>query len=444
MHHRPSPARTRPRQLLKHDIYTACTTISSNLVRNPHLDKHLAAKAGVKNPASSVSSFFSLSAAHAHASHSILSMDIVLTHFTALEALRSPSLRKRLAKGQRCDANLPDRPPTKEELTQAMSSLPDSVREIDMPEILLDHDAPRSRPRHVKTHRAISSFPSGSAVELAPGVRCVSPEHLVVQLAAMLTELEIVCLLSEMLGTYAIAPGLEKGMFSRDQPLTTPELIKGQLEQLGPVAGTAKTRRALKMACVRSASPRETKLSLRMGLSKARGGYGFEVLSMNDPVEVQRIHDSMRTGVRKPDILLRAPGDSGASGVTLRGVALEYDGRDHEGAEQHAADVERHNELTAKGFNEYVVTRRQYADLDYMDGLAEAIRRDLGIRKVRVTRAVANERRCRREKLWHELEGIDGVNWSCLTSKDEGERDPDPDQGDDGWDEVPVEAYGFE
>lgn len=364
-------------------------------------------------------------------------MDIVLTHFTALEALRSPSLRWRLLKGERRAADPPARPPTKEELAAIVPRLPGHVRGIEPLEVLVAHDAPRSRPLHVRAHRALESLPADSAVQIAPGVRCVSPEHLVVQLAPLLTELELICLLSELLGTYAIAEEVEGGMFSRRQPLTTPELVERHLDALGPVRGTAKVRRALRHACVGSASPRETKLSLRLGLKKARGGYGLEVLSMNDPLTVRRVHDAMRKGVRRPDVLLLAPGGIGENGRTFRGVAVEYDGRDHDGFEQHTRDVARHNELAAIGLVEYVVTRQQYDDLDYMDGLAEIIGRELGIPKVRVKRSVAEERR--RGELCRELNAIDGIHWRCLACEEES----GPTEGERG-DVVPVEAYGLE
>lgn len=375
-------------------------------------------------------------------------MDIVLTHFTALEALRSPALKQRLLKGDRCAAEPPAKAPSRDELVTISSRLPERVRSIRPLEILIAHDAARTRPRHVRTHRALASLPANSAVEIAPGIRCVSPEHLAVQLASLLTPLELIVLLSELLGTYAIAPELEDGMFRRRSPLTTPELVKDHLEALGPAPGTAKVRRALEKACVGSASPRETKLSLRLGLRKCLGGYGLDVLSMNGPLEVRRIHDSMKKGVRKPDVLLLSREGPEKGGKPYRGVAVEYDGKDHDSFEQHARDVERHNELTAIGLVEYLVTKRQYGDLDYMDGLAELIRQELGIPRVRVKRSVAEARRKKREELCRELDAIDGVHWHCLAARQdntpEGEKDQAKRVESDGWDQVPVEAYGID
>ncbi|WP_143786181.1 hypothetical protein [Olsenella sp. An293] len=377
-------------------------------------------------------------------------MDIVLSHFSALEALRAPSLRKRLNRS-RCAIDLPDRAPTKAELAELIPRLPQSLQSGNPPEILLAHDAPRTRPLHVKTHRALDALPELSAVQIAPDVRCVSPEHLVVQLAPLLTEMELVCLLSELLGTYAIVPNVTDGMFKRREPLTTPDLITAHIELLGPAPGTAKVRQALSISCVGSASPRETKLSLRLGLSKHRGGEGLKVLSMNDPIQVRMIHDAMRKGVRKPDILLLCPTGEGRDGKKRRGVAVEYDGKDHDGAVRHARDAARHNELVANGIDEIIVTAAQYSDQDYMDGLAKTIREMLGVPEVRVKRSVAEKRRKKREELCRELEGIDGVHWSCFKNMSEDEEDEEAKEGagddtrpradNNGWDVVPVEAY---
>ena len=123
-------------------------------------------------------------------------------------------------------------------------------------------------------------------------------------MAPRLTQLELIFLLGELLGTYAIAPDLDAGMFNRRVPLTSPELVQAHLEQLGPAPGAAQVRSALAQACVRSNSPYETRLSMRFGLRPGLGGWHLNVLSMNEPLEVRRIVARLGTGVRKPDVFL--------------------------------------------------------------------------------------------------------------------------------------------
>lgn len=363
-------------------------------------------------------------------------MDLLLTHTTALEALRSTRLRWLFERRERCDANVPVDVPAGEELRALIARTPELAHATLPLELLVARGAPRTRTKLARTHPSPAELPGGSALEIAPGVRCISPEHLPVVMAPALTDLELAFLLSELLGLYAIAPSLEKGMFQRREPLTTPERILAHLKALGSERGTDRVRRALVSACVRSGSPQETRLSMRLGLARARGSYGFDVLAMNDPVAVQRVRDAMRPGVRKPDILLRAP--EGATGRAVRGVAVEYDGKDHNSAEAHARDAERHTELIALGIDEHIVTATQYHDLDYMDGLAEIIRGMLGIPKPHLTRAQQARYRQLRQRLYEELELIDGVRWD---GRKRARAHVAP-AVNDQWDVVPVDAYG--
>lgn len=336
-------------------------------------------------------------------------MSILLSHTTALEALRRWDLQERVIGRVPCEARVPDGPPPPEgvaRLVQSSQLLSSCERPIN---ILVSENRLHGRGSLVKAHLISASLPPGSSVDIGPGVSCVSPELLSVLMAPGLTDLELTLLLSELLGTYAICPSAGRGMFVREQPLVVPGQLQGYLESLGSVSGTAKVRRALSVACVRSASPMETKLSLRLGLKPARGGYGLEVLSMNEPLEVERVGSLLSKGTRRPDILLRRPGGAGGAGYS--GVAVEYNGGDHEKDERVHRDIRRSNELKALGLKEYEISSAEYNDLDYMDWVAGRIREDLGMPKQELTRREAARRRERREKLYEELRLIDGVTW---------------------------------
>lgn len=82
--------------------------------------------------------------------------------------------------------------------------------------------------------------------------------------------------------------------------------------------------------------------------------------------------------------------------------------------------------------------REQYGDLDYMDGLVERIREKVGLpRQVRGVELSARLRRLRWE-LYLELERIDGVSWEGRERERERRG-----VAVDGWDVVPVDAYGL-
>ncbi len=364
-------------------------------------------------------------------------MDVFLSHTTALAALRSWGLRRALERGERVNVTVPEGLPGSDELSELRRRLPASVGEGELELAVRSGRSGLRRRSGVRVRREGEPLPEGAAVRVADGVVCSSPELVVVQMAPQLTDLELAMLLCELLGRYAVNPDAEDGMLQRDAPVTTPERLRAFLDGLGSRRGVRRVHRAISRACVGSGSPRESKLSLRFTLRPGLGGWNLDLLSMNAPVEVRRIHNALSRGVRRPDILLCADGPGGQRRV----VAVEYNGRRHDHPARVAADALRTNELKAMGIGEYIVRREQYEDLDYMDGLVERIRRDLALPRTGLTSEEAARRRALRQRLYEELELIDGVHWNGrerarrrLAASDEGA----------AWDVVPVEAYGID
>ena len=292
----------------------------------------------------------------------------------------------------------------------------------------------------VIVHESRLPLPEGSAIRLGKSVYCCSPEQLAVQMAPLLTRIERIFLMGELLGTYAIAPGIEGDMFTRQAPLTNPARVTCHLEQLGHAAGTALVRDALSLACEGSASPAETRLSMRLGLKPALGGYHLDVLSMNEPLQVRRIGEQLGPGVRKPDVLL----SSHAAGSAFAGVAFDYNGRVHETQEQFERDLLRQNELLGINFKNYTVSKRLYDSLDYMDDLVRLARRDLGYPEKRHARNERRRRRALRHWLHDELELIDGVHWNGLERVREQREAEGAGEKIEVVELVPLEAYELE
>lgn len=362
-------------------------------------------------------------------------MDILLSHTTALEALRTWGVQELIDGDKGAVLEVPARVCREEKLLDLIGSNP-LLESLATPLHLLSSRTRASRrTRLVHEHLQRDPLPRGSIIRLAPGVCCVSPEQLAVQMSFSLTLLELTFLLSELLGLYAICPLHEKGMYQRERPLMTPESLLAHLEALGPRKGTRLVRRALAMACVRSGSPRETKLSLRLSLRPELGGYGLSVLSMNEPIEVQRIHDRLQTGTRRPDILISGPERPGRE---RRVAAVEYNGCDHDAPRQIAEDARRTNELVAVDIPEFIVRREQYGDLDYMDGLVERIREKLDLPRPARTAERSKRFRRLRWELYVELERIDGITWRGR-ERERMRREAAASRGD----AVPVDAYGL-
>lgn len=363
-------------------------------------------------------------------------MGILISHNSALEVLRRWELRHRLARGERGDIVLPASAPSAQELADAKRALP-LLESLSRPlEILTARGRSGAHSSGIVVHRWSAPLPPGSIIRLADGVACAAPELLAVLMAPSLTDLETVVLLSELMGIYAVAPGMEDGMFQRDVPLTDPSRILSYLAVVGPRPGTRLVRRALTSACVRSGSPRETKLGLRLSLRSGLGGYGLRVVSMNEPVRVCRLDGSFVVGTRRPDLVVTVPGSGDG-----RFVAIEYLGSHHNERARLVEDVTRSNELKAAGVSEYLIRSEHYSDLDYMDALIDGIRRELGQPRIGMTRETAARRRALRRSLYEELELIDGVVWR---GRERARRRAERLSQEEAWDLVPVEVYETE
>lgn len=329
-------------------------------------------------------------------------MDIVISHMAALHLIRG--MAGPFSQWEACDTALPKRLPTAEELRKARARCPE-LGGIDGPVGVLIATKTASRKcDHIVPHVRSENLPKGALFRLAPGVRCVSPLLLPVLLAGKLTFLEMQLLLAELLGLYAVSDQNPMGLIQREKPLITVDELRAFLKQIGPVWGSGKVSRALDRAAVLAASPQEAKLYLRMTLPFAKGGYHLGKVVLNDEVSLAMLSRRIKTlSTRKPDLLF--------VGAEKGGVCLDYMGAWHDDPEQVRRDTQRRNELLANGFTPYEIFKAQYDDLDYMDGLAESIRSDLGISPPDVAPERQMRRRLARYNLWRKLERIDLLAW---------------------------------
>ncbi len=339
----------------------------------------------------------------------------------------------------RLAATVPLRPPASRELLHAMGTN-QLLGALESPIELLAESG-RRRSNSIYARESHYSLPVGAAIDLG-SFKCVSPEHLVVQMAARLDDLQLAVLLGELMGTYAINPCLGE-MCQVREPMTTPDAVQAYLGDLGSFPGTSRVRRCLKMMPPGSGSPRETRLALRLSLPPALGGYHLPVAALNEELNVQDLRADLPRRIRRPDILLAVPDVEFGWKGSPRCVAIEYDGATHYNGERHARDVERQTELMAAGLKEYVVGRQQYADLEYMDGLASLIRKDLGMSRIGLTSQEAERRRELRRHLYQRLEAIDERVLGSLHPQVQPGAD---ESGSEPWGEdvVPVSAYGLD
>ncbi len=333
-------------------------------------------------------------------------MDALISHTTALRLLRDPALDFS-SRARNLETTLAPNEPmdayTARDLVRGSSALRRAGEPLET--ITSNPSGARRRPAYVSRVWG-ARIPSGSVFQVREGLWCSGPELTALELAGSLSELELTVLLCEMMGTYSVAPGYQGGMAQRAKPLTDPARLTVFLREVGGVKGSRALEKALKLAVAESASPMETKLVLRLCLPAAKKGFGLKLLSMNKPLEVERLGASTNDrGIRKPDILI-APWP----GSDANPVAIEYDGEEcHMTREGVLSDTVRGNELKAMGIGEYRVNREIYRNINYMEYLVEKVREEAGYPRRHRSAEDALRRKREHVELYKELARIGNV-----------------------------------
>ncbi len=330
-------------------------------------------------------------------------MDIVLTHATGLRLIRGR--RYPAGSAGACSSRLPDKMPSPANAADLKRLLPE-LAEVEGPiSVLVAKKTALHASDVLAPHVWSGPVPKGALVQVAPGMRCVTPAMLAILMTPNLSDLELQMLLAEFMGLFAPSDDYETGLFQRRGSLITPAGLSRFLDAMGSARGTARVRRALNRAPVAAASPLEAKLYLRATYPFSQGGYRMGEVVLNDPVEVRRLTcrcDALQR--RKPDLMFRH-GDAC--------VCLDYMGAWHDSARGVRRDTERRNELLAAGFKPYEIFKDEYDDLDYMDSLMAQIREDLGLPRSKSSKERKLERRRARRRLWAQLETVDLLGWEA-------------------------------
>lgn len=343
-------------------------------------------------------------------------MSIALSHITALELLRRWDAATLMARGRLArPPRIPERMPTQSELASVLERV-SALSECTAPtHILVSESAARHASAVTVAHLTTREWPAWAFFSLAPDVVCSGPELVLLQMTEYATEVELLMLVDELCGYYAIQPLASDGLVKRFDPLTSLSRVRELLAQLGPRRGTAKLERVLDAARERSGSPAESRSAHFLGLGPLRGGHGLPVVALNDPVLVQRADGLLSPcseRVRKPDIMLLAPDGPRPGGTRFQAVAVDYQGGYHRDPLQEGRDIDRRNELLACDIKDYEISAAHASDLDYLDWLAGRVCRDLGIEEERLRPERAAARRARREVLHARLLAADGLHWT--------------------------------
>lgn len=314
---------------------------------------------------------------------------ICFGHLTALRILRAAKPGDATAaRGAACA--LPDRAPSADELRRKLDQLEAAYPELRLEKpahILVDNPNCRAS-RTCKPHVHAKPLPSGSLLRLDAGTALADPALSFVHLARQEDETALLELGWELCGSYQTKRTGARTAY-QVKPLTSVRALRSYVSKNPSTGGARKAQRVLPYLADGSASPRESKLALVLGLPMARGGHGLGIPQMNYEVIANGAaraisgRRSLRCDLCWPEAKLD----------------VEYQSREHhEGEASRIRDSRRANALIAMGWTVIGVTNDELDSMAAVDAIAESIRRRLGKRlQVRVPDHHARKLRLRRK-----------------------------------------------
>lgn len=310
---------------------------------------------------------------------------------TAFQILRQTEPRDR--KPLRSSYAPPDRTPTDDELASHIDLLREAYpfMALDRPYHVLVADARcrRRLARTCMTHVCAAQLSGQPFRRLSTGAAVSAAELAFVHAAAL--EKNPVSLLElgyELCGSYQTPrTGVPSGY--QVPALSSVRAIKDFAARNPSLRGAAKAMRATRYLADGSASPRETKKALVLGLPHMYGGYGLGIPRMNHKVPASPAARALtgksffRCDLCWPEAKLD----------------VEYQSREsHAGEENRILDSRRTNALIAMGWTVVCVTNDELDSLTATDAIAETIRKHLGKRpQVRVSGYHARKLKLRRQ-----------------------------------------------
>ena len=221
-----------------------------------------------------------------------------------------------------------------------------------------------------KPHVHGNPLPSGSLLRLDRETTLTSPATSFVHLARQASETALLELGWEMCGSYQTKRTGARSAY-QVEPLTSTRALRTYVTKNPSMGGARKVQRILPYLADGSASARESKLALILGLPLSRGGYGLGIPLMNYEVSANSAaraisgRRSFRCDLCWPEAKLD----------------VEYQSREHhEGEVSRLRDSRRANALVAMGWIVIGVTNDELDSMLATDTIAASIRKRLGKR----------------------------------------------------------------
>ena len=293
---------------------------------------------------------------------------ICFGHLTALQILRAarPGM---LAPEKGAARTLPDHAPRAWELQRKLELLETMHADLRFEKpahVLVGNPNCRASPT-CKPHVHGNPLPSGSLLRLDRETILTAPATSFVHLARQASETALLELGWEMCGSYQTKRTGARPAY-QVEPLTSTRALRTYVTKNPSMGGARKVQRILPYLADGSASARESKLALVLGLPLSRGGYGLGIPRMNYEVSANSAaraisgRRSFRCDLCWPEAKLD----------------VEYQSRErHEGEVSRLRDSRRANALVAMGWIVIGVTNDELDSMLATDTIAASIRKRL-------------------------------------------------------------------
>ena len=286
---------------------------------------------------------------------------VVVSHRTALALWRGESL------------NDPSKPPIRGsvdwvQLTAFRTGDAVAVAErlrLPLPlHVLGSSEKNRRNGKRIRCHLWNERLPKSSFVDLGEGVLVSAPELVVFQLANSYSLLELVLLVSEFGGRYALSPTTAKGFWRRGYALASEELFRQVESRAFHMHGRRKLSMALDFAVWNSWSPMETILALLLSLPVELGGFALPKPVLNPKLSIL-VGDVFRAQT------LKGAHRYGDLVWPEKKLIVEYDSAaEHQ---DYARDSARANALSANGWTVVTVLPADVFDANRFSQLASNV-----------------------------------------------------------------------
>lgn len=316
---------------------------------------------------------------------------IYFSHQTALQIIREIGIDKLVRlRGQ--TSTLPSQSPSTEEVANAIAQLECAYPHlhIERPAHILVGSSSRCRfSATCQPHRCAIPLSYGSFYKIERGIYVASPPLAFIQMTSQTKDkISLIELGYELTGTYQT---LRTATTARYQvpSLTSVRALRDYANRNASLNGAQKVLNVVRYITDGSASARETKQALVLGLPHRYGGAGLGIPHMNYKVETSREARAI-TGKKYFRCDLCWPEAK---------LDVEYQSRAwHEGEEHRISDSRRTHALTAMDWTVVAITGSELDSLTATDVIAQSLRKRLGIHsQIRIADYHARKLKLRRQ-----------------------------------------------